>query len=207
MRRRGQGLWLAAAVLLVVMALPGSAMPQGAGDPVGPVPGDLIRLRIWQEPDMSGDFPVDEDGIVVLPRIGRVDVTNHTPASLEKQLIEEYGKYLTHESIDVMLLRRIQVLGAVANPGIYPLDPTMTVADALATAGGATPQGKPRSVELIRSGERVPVELFAETRIADSPIRSGDQLFVPERSWLSRNPGVIIGSLTGALGLAIAILR
>jgi protein involved in polysaccharide export with SLBB domain len=95
----------------------------------------------------------------------------------------------------------------VRNPGVYPLDPTMTIADAVASAGGATREGHIRSFELIRQGERVPVQLFADARIADSPIRSGDQLYVPERSWLSRNAAVVVGAITGTLGLAIAIAR
>jgi polysaccharide export outer membrane protein len=170
-------------------------------------PGDVIRLRIWQEPDLSGDFPVDEDGVVVLPRLGRIDVTKDSPDALERKLIQQYSRYLTHESIDVTVLRRVQILGAVQKPGVYPLDPTLTVADAVATAGGATADGQLRKVELIRRGERIPVELYTETRLADSPIRSGDQLFVPERSWLSRNAAVAGAMATGVLGLILAIAR
>jgi polysaccharide export outer membrane protein len=186
-------------------SLPDARRLRAGQDP--PVAGDVIRLKIWQEPDLSGDFPVDENGIVVLPRIGRVNVTSETPQSLETRLIAEYRKYLTHESIDVTVLRRIQILGAVRSPGVYPLDPTMTIADAVAAAGGATTEGRSRQVELIRSGERVPVELYAEQRLADSPIRSGDQLYVPERSWLSRNAAVAGAIATGVIGLLFAVAR
>jgi polysaccharide export outer membrane protein len=204
-----------AAVLGVLLAtLHGAAHAQTAAqqrtqppEQLAPTPGDIIRLQIWLEPEMSGEFPVDQNRMVVLPRIGRFDVSQETPASLEEKLVTEYSKYLTHRSIDVTVLRRIQVLGAVRNPGVYPLDPTMTVADAVATAGGATRDGHTRSFELIRQGQRVPVELFADARIADSPIRSGDQLYVPERNWVSRNAAVMVGAITGALGLAIAIAR
>lgn len=192
-----------------VCALGGTGLeaqqPAPAADTVAPVAGDVIRLSIWQEPEMSGDFPVDENGIVVLPRIGRIDVRGETPASLERKLVEEYSKYLTHRSIDVTVLRRIQILGAVREPGVYPLDPTMTVADALAAAGGATPQGRTKSIELIRGGRRLPVDLYAD--LAASSVRSGDQLYVPERSWLSRNPGFVVGAVTGVLGLFIALSR
>jgi protein involved in polysaccharide export with SLBB domain len=181
--------------------------PTQPSENLAPTPGDIIRLQIWMEPELSGEFPVDQNRMVVLPRIGRFDVSKETPESLEEKLVTEYSRFLTHRSIDVTVLRRIQVLGAVRNPGVYPLDPTMTVADAVASAGGATREGHIRSFELIRHGERVPVELFADARIADSPIRSGDQLYVPERSWLSRNAAVVVGAITGTLGLAIAIAR
>jgi polysaccharide export outer membrane protein len=205
---------LSAAVLSLLVAgngvaqqssLPDTKRLRTGQDP--PVSGDVIRLKIWQEPDLSGDFPVDENGIVVLPRLGRVKVTSETPESLEARLIAEYRKYLTHESIDVTVLRRIQILGAVRSPGVYPLDPTMTIADAVAAAGGATSEGRSRQVELVRGGERVPVELYAEQRLADSPIRSGDQLYVPERSWLSRNAAVAGAIATGVIGLLFAVAR
>jgi protein involved in polysaccharide export with SLBB domain len=70
----------------------------------------------------------------------------------------------------------------------------MTVADAIALAGGTTPQGKSNKVELRRHGEAVPGNLAGRLRIGESPIRSGDQIYVPERSWISRNPGILIGA-------------
>lgn len=162
-------------------------------------PGDVVRLRIWREPEMSGDFPVDEDGMVVLPRIGRMQVVDGSAQTLEDRLIRAYEKYLQHTSIDVILLRRVQVLGAVRNPGLYPVDATMTVSDALALAGGATGHGDPDRIELIRRGERMDTRLSANTRIAESPIQSGDQLYIPERNWFSRHSGVLAAGMTSLL--------
>ena len=70
----------------------------------------------------------------------------------------------------------------------------MTVADALALAGGASPDGKRDEVELRRGGERLLVTLESGARLGDTPIESGDQLYVPQRGWLSRNPGLVIGT-------------
>ena len=78
----------------------------------------------------------------------------------------------------------------------------MTVADALALAGGTTPQGRSDKVELRRQGEKVPGKLSGRLVIGESSIQSGDQIFVPERSWISRNPGVLIG----ALGLVATVV-
>lgn len=158
-------------------------------------PGDAIRLRIWREPDLSGEFPVDESGVVVLPKIGPKRVIDQHPDSLREWLIRSYAAYLKNPSIEVQVLRRIQVLGAVKNPGLYPVDPTLTVADALALAGGVTPDGQTNKVELRRHGEPVSGQLTGRQLIGNSPIQSGDQLFVPQRSWFSRNPGIIIGVL------------
>src|SRR5690606_27758236 len=134
-----------------------------------PQPGDVVRLRVWREPELSGEFPVNEDGVVVLPRLGPVDVTRVSADALEQRLIREYSRYLNHAAIEMTLLRRVQILGAVRAPGIYPLDPTMTIADAIAVAGGPAPHGHPNKVELIRGGEKLDIQLVREARIADSP--------------------------------------
>jgi protein involved in polysaccharide export with SLBB domain len=165
-------------------------------------PGDVVRLRIWREPDLSGDFPVNESGIVVLPKLGPRRVVADHPDSLKAWVIRSYANVLRNPSIEVLLVRRIQVLGAVKNPGLYPVEPTMTVADAIALAGGTTPQGRSNKVELRRQGETVPGKLAGRLLIGESPIRSGDQIFVPERSWISRNPGIVVG----VLGLVATVI-
>ena len=168
-------------------------------------PGDVIRLRIWREPDLSGDFPVDETGTVTFPKIGAFRVFDYTTAALKAKLLESYAVYLRNPSVEVTMLRRINVLGAVQRPGLYPIDPTMTIADALAVAGGATPSGDQHHVVLVRNGVRVTEALSAETSIAETPLRSGDQLFVPERSFIVRNSGLVAASLSVTASLIIAL--
>lgn len=185
------------AALAAETAAPPPAAAQETAAPAGDAvhgdllrPGDVVRLRIWREPDLSGDFPVDEEGFVVFPKIGRRRVTNRSPALLESELLRAYRRYLRNPSIEVVLLRRVNILGAVRAPNVYSLDPTMTVADALALAGGATESGNPEKIEVYRNGQRVPIEINTRTRIGDAQIRSGDQIYVPERSWLTRNSGI-----------------
>jgi protein involved in polysaccharide export with SLBB domain len=105
----------------------------------------------------------------------------------------------------VVFLRRVQILGAVRNPGLYPLDPTLTVGDALAVAGGTTPDGNPDRLELRRGNVRLPLQINPRTRVADSPIRSGDQLYVPERRWSARNAGILATVIAAGVSLAIAL--
>ena len=168
-------------------------------------PGDIVRLRIWREPDLSGDFPVDESGTVTFPKIGPFQVSEYNATSLKAKLLDSYAQYLRNPSIEVTMLRRINVLGAVKSPGLYPIDPTMTIADALALAGGATPAGDPHHVVLVRNGTRVTESLSAETNIAATPLRSGDQLFVPERSFVVRNSGLVAAGLSVTASLIIAL--
>lgn len=203
----------AALVLALLVALSPPAVAQSpAEDTVGsvssrpPRPGDLIRLQVWREPELSGEFLIDETGEVVLPRLGPVKVTGESPQSLKARVVQEYSRFLTHTSIDVALLRRIQVLGAVRNPGLYPVDATMSVSDALALAGGATTEGNPKRVELVRNGKKIEGRLSMDARLANTPMQSGDQLFVPERSWLMRNSGILAAGMSASVSLIIALL-
>ena len=169
-------------------------------------PGDVVRLRVWREPDLTGDFVIEETGMVVLPRLGPVEATAETAESLRKRVSSAFAEFLPHTSISVMVLRRVQILGAVRNPGLYPVDPTMTLGDALALAGGPTIQGKPNTVQLLRDGKHIAANLSSHTPIANSALRSGDQIFVPERSWLSRNAVVVSAAMTATVTLLVAFL-
>jgi protein involved in polysaccharide export with SLBB domain len=191
----------------VVAAQSDSAEPSAA-DVVDTLrPGDVLRLRIWREPDLSGEFPIDVRGVAVLPKLGPIDVGSIHPDSLQPRLVRAYDEYLNNPSIEVTILRRISVLGAVQKPGVYSVDPTMTVADVVALAGGAAPDGRRDRVELRRGNEQVLATLNERSRMTDSPIRSGDQLYVPQRSWLSRNTAIVVGLVGTAVSLTIALTR
>ncbi len=144
---------------------------------------------------MSGDVSVDESGAATLPRLGAVKVSDLSADSLKRFLVATYSRDLRDPAIDVTVLRRITILGAVRNPNVYQVEPTMTVADALALAGGASPEGKQDQVELRREGESRVTRLSRGMKLADTPVRSGDQFYVPERSWFSRNTGLILGGV------------
>ena len=169
--------------------------------------GDLVRLKIWREPDLSGDFQVNESGEVVFPKVGPVRVTELSPDSLKRSLLDAYSVYLRNPSIEITLLRRVQVMGAVRNPGLYPVDPTLSLGDVLALAGGATSQGNTKKFQLRRGDQEITGTITAATRVADTQLRSGDQIFVPERSWFSRNTWVVAGVLSATTSVLVAVLR
>lgn len=194
----------ALSIVVLLAAAPAEAAAQAAPAPGAATawsaqplrPGDIIRLRVWREPDMAGDYAINEEGMAVLPRLGRTQVAGESPRQLEARLVKEYERYLQQPAVEITLLRRVQVLGAVRTPGLHPVDATMSVSDVLALAGGATEQGDPDRIELIRGGQRQQIRLSVSTRIADSAIQSGDQIYVPERSWFSRNSGILAAGIT-----------
>ena len=167
-------------------------------------PGDLIRLKVWREPDLSGDITVDPSGTATLPRMGPTPVSGMTADSLRRIIVATYARYLRDPAVDVTVLPRVTILGAVRQPGVHNVDPSMTLADVLALAGGASQEGKQDKVELRRRGERVAAKLTLDSPLAETPVRSGDQLVVPERAWLSRNAGLLLGA--GSLGISLVYL-
>lgn len=167
-------------------------------------PGDVIRLRIRREPDLSGEFPVDERGMAVFPKIGATHVDAITADSLHAMLVAEYSQYLRDPAVEVTFLRRVTVLGAVNHPGIYPVDPTMTIHDAFALAGGTLPNGNPNKFSLRRNGQQIEIDFATDTPIGKTSIRSGDELYVPERSWFSRNGVYVVGAAITATAIIVA---
>jgi protein involved in polysaccharide export with SLBB domain len=211
--RDSLNLFIAALAVAGLMA-PRAAAAQGASSVVSVVsavalqpdstalrPGDAIRLRIWLEPDLSGEFPVDQRGMTTLPMIGDFPVTAMPADSIRPQLISAYARYLRNPTIEVTFLRRITITGAVAKPGVYPVEPTMTVTDALALAGGPAPDGKRDRVELRRNKHRLKANLSEDARVGDIALRSGDELYVPQKGWLSRNQWIA----TSLIGAAVTI--
>jgi protein involved in polysaccharide export with SLBB domain len=83
----------------------------------------------------------------------------------------------------------------------------MSVMDAIAMAGGATPTGNPKKIELLRDGKRISADISLHSRLLDSRLQSGDQLRIPQRSWLSRNTTVLAAGITAAALITTAIIR
>ena len=169
-------------------------------------PGDVLRLRIWREPDLSGEFTIDERGVVTLPKLGPIRAVDEPVGALKTRIVSLYAAYVT-DPVEVTPVPRVRVLGAVRTPGIYKVEPAMTLSDAIALAGGTTPDGDDGRVTLVHEGKSVSVALKPNVLLADSPLRSGDQVFVPERSWLSRNPGVFIAAVSATTTLVWALRR
>src|SRR5688572_12844962 len=171
------------------------------------VAGDVILLQVWRE-EIDINETVPANGNVSFPRLGTFDVRGMSRDSLRAHLVREYGRTVrdADSRIRFDVHRRVRVTGAVLRPNVYTLNPTWTLADAIATAGGALPEGRRDRVELRRDGQIVQVLLLEDAAaLADSPIQSGDQLHVPERSFVSRNLSVLVTALTSVVAVGIAI--
>src|SRR5688572_5881737 len=147
-------LFLTLSILLALAVLPvaGQTTAAPANGEGGAIrPGDLVRVTVMRDKDLSGDFPVNQFGTVVLPLVGEYDVTRESHRSLREKVIADLQELRHARDIEVVVLRRVRVIGEVNEPGVFNLDPTMSIADAVAMAKGRTQFARESEVVLRRS--------------------------------------------------------
>lgn len=199
--------YIALIVLFALLAPYGHPLAQTRAAEPSLRPGDVVRVQIWREEDLSGEFPVDETGTVTLPLLGRTEVTGIPLQRLRDVLIEEYRVHLVNPSIQITPLRRVNVLGEVQQPGLYPVDPTMSLVEAIAIAGGTTPLGDLGRIRILRNGATIRHQVAAGETLQALEVLSGDQIIVDRRSWLERNSGLFVSSALSILsGVVTAVL-
>lgn len=169
--------------------------------------GDVLKVTIWREEDLTGEFLVDEAGAVTLPLLGRRVVAGRPMREVRQELMAAYSQQLRNPAIEIVPLRRINLLGEVQKPGLYMVDPTVSLAGAVATAGGTTPAGDLNRIRIIREG-RVYAARVAYTRTLENvDIRSGDQILVDRRGWFDRNSTFVVSTLLSVTSIIIALAR
>jgi polysaccharide export outer membrane protein len=169
-------------------------------------PGDLIRLEVPDVADMTGEFAVADDGVVLLPLIGSMAVGGRPFEDVSRDIVKAYSRELLETPVRVTPVLRIAVLGEVRQPGLVPADPTYTLADVLAAAGGLTPDGDAGRITLLRDGESMRFSLDESGALLSSRLMPGDQVVVGRRSWIGRNMNVLIGAAASVVAAAVTSL-
>jgi len=169
-------------------------------------PGDALDLRFLREPALDGEYVIDDRGIALLPLLGEYHATGKPLNVLRQSLLDGYSRELASAGVRVTPLRRIPILGAVRNPGIYRVDATVRVADALALAGGASEDGRRDQVVLVRNGHKIPIAVNGKLP-GSGQFRSGDQILVQQRSWVARNSATLVSGLISATAIIYAAGR
>jgi protein involved in polysaccharide export with SLBB domain len=191
---------------------PSSAPATGVSSVIGGTdemrlrPGDVLRIIVYREPDLNGEFLIDEQGIVNLPLIGDEQLAGMTMRQVRDRVIERYRVHLRNPSISVIPLRRIHMLGEVQKPGQYGIDPTVSLAGAVALAGGATPSGDLRKLRIVRDGTVYRDRVDAAVTLSALNIQSGDVVYVERRSWFERNSTFVVSALISATSIVTSII-
>jgi polysaccharide export outer membrane protein len=171
-------------------------------------PGDLVRITVWGREDFSGQFQVDENGHILYPVVGEIDTANRTVRELREEIRGGLAQIFNQPFVTITPLFRVAVLGHVRRPGLMTIDPTLTVLDVVALAGGPDEVGNLNGIKLFRGGEELNLrfqrdEIGVQT-LQDVGIRSGDQIMVSRRFLTARDGLLILQILQ--VGLTVALL-
>jgi polysaccharide export outer membrane protein len=117
-------------------------------------PGDQLSVRVWGQEAMSARARVRPDGRISLPFLDDVEAAGSTPTALGKRIQARLKEFVVNPVVTVSLedlrLVSVSVVGEVARPGQFQLDPGAGVLNALAAAGGMTPFADKDGIFVIR---------------------------------------------------------
>lgn len=144
--------------------------------------GDKVKVTVFNEEELTGEFQVNDSGNVAFPLAGEVPAAGLSVAEFKAGLTKTLrGRYVKNPqvAVEVVSYRPFNVIGEVRNAGQFQYRPGLTVQDAVAMAGGYTYRANTRVLYLRRSesGGESTVQMDGE-RISVLP---GDNIRVPER--------------------------
>jgi polysaccharide export outer membrane protein len=153
--------------------------------------GDLFDVRVFEEPDLSGSYRVDSDGVIDYPLVGRVQVAGKLPGEIARLLQSKLTAYVQHPQVSVLVRemssKRVIVYGQVQKPGTYPYTDPMTISQAISIAGGFTAMAAREKVRVSRfeHNEQQIIEIdlraIADGKSPNRYVSPGDEVYVPER--------------------------
>jgi polysaccharide export outer membrane protein len=145
-------------------------------------PGDKVKITVFNEPDLSGEFQVNDSGHVALPLAGEVPAADKTLPEFKTEVIRILrGRFVKNPRVAVEMTnyRPFNVIGEVRNAGQYSYRPGLTVQDAVAMAGGYTYRANTRTlyVRRVNAGGEDTVQTDSDRAL----VMPGDNIRVPER--------------------------
>lgn len=143
--------------------------------------GDQIRVTVFGEDDLSGEFEIDGTGRISMPLIGSVSIGGSSISSAESQIVTLLADgYLVtpRVNIEVLNYRPFYIIGEVNEPGSYAYVSGMTILNAIALGGGFTHRANKKKVEITRRQDGQEVKLSVQTTAIVQP---GDIIRVAER--------------------------
>jgi protein involved in polysaccharide export with SLBB domain len=159
--------------------------------------GDVLRISLWGDTQSMNDYTVDDEGRIVMQPVGAILVAGYTLDQAKKMVLHTLARSVagltgrpptTMLDLTISRLRPLHayVMGEVANPGAYSMNPFSTVFNALFTVGGPLIQGGMREIRLVRNGKTaVKVDLYdyliGTEKTNDIRINENDMIFVPLR--------------------------
>lgn len=155
-------------------------------------PGDVIRISVYDHPDLSAEARVSERGAIQFPLLGDVPVRGRTANEAADQLAKLMvdGGFVKQPQVSVIVTQfrsqQISVLGYVARPGKYPVEQASNIVDMIALAGGNLQTGSDVAILMRQQDKgmsRQELDLTALFEHADASqnpdVSNGDVIYVP----------------------------
>lgn len=137
-------------MVLILALLSSSLWAERLADTYRLGAGDLISIKVYDEPNLSLDkVKIADTGSISFPFLGNINVLGKTPKEVEETIVTGLkGPYLVNPSVTVLILeyRPFYVIGEVKRPGSYSFQPGLTVARAISIAGGFTERASKNSI-------------------------------------------------------------
>lgn len=159
----------------------GPGPQRGAGGAYMLGPGDRLRIKIYNEPELTGDYEINSSGFVSLPLVGQVKASGATTNQLERIIAGKMRGQISQDpkvNVEIAAYAPFYIHGEVKKAGEYPYRPGLTMADAVATAGGLTYRANEGRIYLRRAGSPVEEMVSLDMRVRVYP---GDNIRVDER--------------------------
>jgi protein involved in polysaccharide export with SLBB domain len=169
-------------------------------------PGDAIRIQVWRNVELSGEFLVSEHGQIQHPLYQGVEVAGATRSQLTERLRTFLTRYEANPQFVAIPLLKVGVGGEVRSPNLYRLPLETTIAEAVALAGGVTERGKIDQIHLIRGSEQRTIDLTSPSaEEAQLTVRSGDRILVSRQRNILREYVGPVASVLAAVGTFIRL--
>jgi polysaccharide export outer membrane protein len=194
------------AALVLLLAVAGASCQSCGDKPIAPFPksqpltgadralgpGDVVEIRVYGEPDLSGTFDVGTDGHINFPLIGLVQVRGIAPPAVRNEIQRRLADgYLKQPSVTVRVTeyrsKKVTVEGEVRSPATFPYTDDMGIREAISRAGGFTAMARRNAVKVTRvvQGKAevfvVAVDEISKGRAPDFLIHPGDNVHVDQR--------------------------
>ena len=165
----------------VAQLQPTANSPKTSYGPYALRPNDQVRVQVYNEPDITGDYQVDSAGYLSIPLAGRVKAAGLTASQLEHSITSRLKGGILNDprvTIQVSTYAPIYIHGEVKKSGEFPFRPGLTVMDAVAAAGGFTYRADDSRAYVRRSGTAAEFVYPLDARVLVFP---GDNIRIPER--------------------------
>lgn len=144
--------------------------------------GDKVKVTVYNEPDLTGEFQVNDAGNVSFPLAGDIPANGATVSEFQQRLTTKLRKgYVKNPrvSVEISTYRPFNVIGEVKNAGQYPYRPGLTLSDAVAMAGGYTYRANQNTAYIRRADASG--ETSVSTDQGSVTVGPGDNIRIPER--------------------------